>query len=133
MSALGPADIPQVRPDGWVVDLVGVLSPQEVAELERLGNAVNQRDGAALAVLAVQSTAGLDRRVLATRVFNRWGLGDQGRDKSVLIFVAIDERAAEIVLGSGIHSDAEVAKRDQILENKMVPRFRRMEPNLGIL
>jgi len=70
---IGPADIPQVRPDGWVVDLVGVLSPQEVAELERLGNAVNERDGAALAVLTVQSTAGLDRRVLASRAFDRWG------------------------------------------------------------
>jgi len=61
------------------------------------------------------------------------GLGDQGRDKGVLIFVATDEHIVEVVLGSGIHSDAELAKRDQILENKMVPRFRRMEPNLGIL
>ena len=50
-----------------------------------------------------------------------------------LIFVAIGDRAAEIVLGDGIDSDAEVEKSDRIMQGHMVPLFRSGDNAVAIL
>lgn len=121
---LGSDAIPGVKPDGWVFDLSGLLSAEDVAQLERLGDAVHAKEGAELVVVTVDTTGGAEPRRLATGIFNRWQLGEAGRDNGLLIFVAIGDRAAEIVLGDGIDSDAEVAKSDRIMEQELVPRFR---------
>lgn len=121
---LGPREIPSARPAGWVVDLAGLLSAEDIASLERLGDAVHARDGAALAIVTIDSTYGTQPRYLATQTANRWGLGDPERDNGLLILVAIKDRAAEIALGDGIDSPAEVAKADRIMKEEMVARFR---------
>jgi uncharacterized protein len=125
---LGAAGIPEAKPLGWVADVAGLLSAEDVAELERLGETVFSRDRADLVVLTVDSTRGADPRSLATATFNRWRLGDPDRKNGILIFVAIDDRAAEILLGDGIDGAAEVAKSDRIMQEVMVPRFRAGEP-----
>lgn len=124
-AALDPAAILSPRPQGWVVDLAHVLSADDQAALNRLGDAVHARDGAEMAVVTVPTTAGAEHRQFATRLFNRWGIGDRQRDNGLLIFVAVDDHAAEIILGDGIDSDAEVAASDRIMQREMVPLFRR--------
>ena len=132
-AALDPAGILSPRPDGWVVDLARVLSADDVAELNRLGDAVHARSGAELAVVTVPTTAGAEHRDFATRLFNRWGIGDRQRNNGLLIVVAVQDRAAEIILGSGIDSDAQVAMSDRVMQGEMVPRFRRGENAQAIL
>jgi uncharacterized protein len=106
------------------VDLARVLSADEVAELNRLGDAVHTHDGAEMAIVVVPTIGGGDHRDFATRLFNHWQIGDRARDNGLLIFVAVGDRAAEIILGNGIDSDAEVAKSDRVMQGEMVPRFR---------
>ncbi len=132
-AAADPAALLSPRPRGWVVDQAGLLTPENVSELNRIGDAVHARDGAALAVLTVDTANGADPRSFATQVFNRWELGDRRRDNGLLLFIAIRDRAAEIVLGDGIDSDAEVAKSDRIMRDEIVARLRRGETAAGIV
>lgn len=130
---IGTDEIPLRKPENWVVDLAGLLSAEQVAELESLGEAVHRRGGAALSVVTLDSTGGENPRQLANDVFNRWQLGDRDRDNGLLILVAIEDRAVEIVLGDGIDSDAEVAKSDFILQQRMLPHFRENRGAAAIL
>lgn len=123
-AALDPASIPSPRPAGWVVDQANVLSAVDIAEINRLGDAVHARDGAEMAVVVVSTIGGGDHRAWATRLFNRWGIGDRTRNNGLLIFVAVDDRAAEIVLGDGLDSSEGVSKSDRVMRDDMVPRFR---------
>lgn len=120
--------LPSPRDSRWVVDQAGLLSSEDREILAQLGDQVHAQQGAELAVVTVRSTHGKDHRSFATQLFNTWRLGDTQRDNGLLIFVAIDDRAAEIILGDGIDSDAEVAKSDRIMQNELVARFRRGDP-----
>lgn len=131
-AAQNPATIPAPGPQAWVVDLVGVLPPGEVTALNALGDAVHLHDGAALAVVVIDSTGGADPHQFATDLFKRWGLGRRDRDNGLLLFVALNDRAAEIILGDGIDSDAEVAASQRIMQGTIVPRFRAGEPASAI-
>jgi uncharacterized membrane protein YgcG len=85
---------------------------------------LSPRDGAEMAIVTVPTTAGAEHRDFATRLFNHWRIGHAVRNNGVLIFVAVQDRAAEIILGNGIDSDAHVAMSDRIMRDIMVPRFR---------
>lgn len=130
--SLGAAEIPPAKPEGWVVDLAELLSAEDAAEIGRLGDAVHAQGGAEMAILTVGSTRGADPRIFATATFNDWQLGSRERNNGLLIFVAIEDRAVEIVLGEGIDSDAELAKSERILRQTMMPRFRAGLPAAAI-
>lgn len=110
------------------MDQAGLLSAEDRDLLALLGDQVHTQNGAELAVVTIRSTAGQDHRRFATELFNAWRLGDAQRNNGLLLFVAIDDRAAEIILGDGIDSDAEVAKSDRIMQDELVARFRRGDP-----
>jgi uncharacterized protein len=123
-QAVTVEQIPSPRPAGWVVDLTGTLPSQTVADLNRLGDDVKARTGAELAVVVIPTTGGAEHRDFATRLFNLWGIGERGKDNGVLVFAALDDRAAEIILGNGVDDDARVRASEAIMQEVMVPRFR---------
>jgi uncharacterized protein len=128
-----PTSIPSPRPTGWVVDQTGTLDASAIATLNALGNEVHARDGAELAVVVIPTTRGRDHRRFAADLFNHWGLGDRSRHNGLLVFVAINDRAAEIVLGDGIDSDADLVRSERIMQQIMVPQFRAGKPGAAVL
>jgi uncharacterized protein len=130
--ALQVADIPTPRPSGWVTDRAGLLSADTVAALNALGDQVHGHNNAELAIVTVRSTAGREHRDFATALFNHWGIGDRARDNGVLIFVAIDDRAAELILGDGLDGPEMVEAAERIMQDEMVARFRAGDPEGAI-
>ena len=124
VGAVTVEQIPSPRPAGWVVDLTGTLPSETVASLNSLGDEVKSRTGAELAVVVIPTTGGAEPRGFATRLFNAWGIGEQSKDNGVLVFAALDDRAAEIILGNGVDDDARVRASEAIMQEVMVPRFR---------
>jgi uncharacterized membrane protein YgcG len=53
-------------------------------------------------VAVLDTTSGMPPRSFATRLFNHWGIGHAGADDGILLFVAMKDRKAEIVLGDGL-------------------------------
>lgn len=132
-GAVTVRDIPTPRPNGWVVDLTGTLPPAAIGELNRIGDRVKHELGAEMAVVVVPDTSGARSRTFAVELFNRWGIGDAGADNGLLLFVAIDDRVAEIVLGDGIDSAQEQRASEEIMDRTMLPRFRQGEPARAIV
>ncbi|MDH3717186.1 MAG: TPM domain-containing protein [Planctomycetota bacterium] len=124
-AAVDVADIRSPRPHGWTTDLTGRVPRPAQAELNKLCDELNRQHGAEMAVVVVGTIGGENHRAFATRLFNHWGIGSAQRDNGILIFAALDDRKAEIILGDGIDEAHQVRAADQIMQNQMVPRFKR--------
>ncbi len=120
-------------PDSFVADRIGLLAEDSRAELDRLAAALDSRGLGQLAVVVIATTDGVDQRQFATELFNRWGVGDAQRNDGSLILLANADRAAEIVLGTGIDNAANRSHAEQIMQTLMVPQFRQSKPDLALL
>lgn len=74
-SAQPLSQIPNPRQTygGWVVDMAGVLSPQQLAQLNQRISTLERDTGAELAVVVLQRTYDATPKEYATELFNRWG------------------------------------------------------------
>ena len=140
-------EIPSPRPNGWITDLTGTVSPEAVEHINMVCQEVNDRLNREMTVVVVPSIGTKSEggrnsahRRYATNLFNLWGVGKPGfpgmsgvyRDNGVLLFVAIDDRASEIVLGDGIDQREEIRIADQINQNVIVENFKNGDANSAI-
>lgn len=102
----------------WLLDESGKLSASTVAQVNALAGALDVSGAGQLGVLVTTTTRGHNPRDFATGVFNSWGVGHQGSNDGVLLFVAVDDRKAEIILGDGSRvatSQTDVVMRDDVV------------------
>jgi uncharacterized protein len=116
--------IPNPRPHGWTVDQTGTLDQNAIKLLNGVCESAHQSTGAEIAVVMIHSTGGENPRSFATRLFNHWGIGSATEDNGVLVFAAINDRKAEIILGDGVDQREQVNLAYDIMQNGIVPRFR---------
>lgn len=126
-------EVPRLAVNAWSVDTTRTLTPQTLAEVDQLGNALVRDGQGQLAVVVVDTTGRQPPRAFALELFNRWGLGTAGRDDGALLFIALDDRAAEIILGDGVDGPNEQARSDAIMANDVVPAFKRGSPDDAVL
>jgi uncharacterized protein len=131
-TALSPTDIVSPRPDSWVRDDAGMLGAAS-ADIDARIDAARAAKPVELAVVTVVDIGDQDPRQFATELFNHWGIGDPQRHDGVLLFIAREQRAAEIILGEGVDSDAEVAISRQIMDGVLIPHLRRGDAGGGAL
>lgn len=125
-AAAAPTDGP--RPTTAVVDDTGTLDAEETAQLERLATGVRKSAQGDIVIVLIRTTAGQPPRTFATALFNRWAIGTAARNDGLLIFAAIEDRTAEIVLGEGVDSPAQVAASERIMGEIMIPEFKAGRP-----
>jgi uncharacterized protein len=130
--AAGPATIDGPRPAGHVVDTVGLLAAEDVAAIERLAAGIEAASGGDLVVVVIRTTGGRPHRAFATDLFNRWELGSADRDDGLLIFVATDDRKAEIVLGDGVDDPLQQRASQRIMDEVLIPEFKAGRPAAGL-
>ena len=85
---------------------------------------LEQRTGAQVAVLTVDSLEGDSIEDYAVRVFQTWKLGRKGVDDGVLFVVARQERRMRIEVGYGLEDRLTDARSRQILDDIVRPHFR---------
>jgi uncharacterized protein len=130
--AVAAADVPSPRPVGWSVDLTGRVPKATLAEIDRLGNEVKAKSGEELMVVVVGTTGDVPSHAFATDLFNRWHIGREP-GKGVLVFVALDDRQLEIVVGRGLNSPSLQEATAAILKRDMVPALRQGDPGGAVL
>jgi uncharacterized protein len=117
----------------WVVDRTGALTEETLVELDQLGSEVERRGLGQLTVAVVATTEKRPSRTFATELFNRWGIGHSRRNDGVLLFVALRDRKAEIILGDGVDTPADVARSQELMRSRIVPAFKAGDANKAVL
>ena len=115
-------DVPVLT--GRVVDLAGLLTPQQVQALDARLQLLEKINSTQLVVLTVPSLEGESLEDFTMRVAESWKLGQKGIDNGVLLFIALQDRAMRIEVGYGLEATLTDAMTSRIIRNEMTPRFR---------
>ena len=112
-------------PTSRVTDLAGVLDPPSRARLENRLAALEERTGSQGAVVILPDLRGDSIEDLANRLFERWGIGRKGKDDGWLLLIAMAERRARMEVGYGLEGLIPDAVAGRILDQYLVPAFRK--------
>jgi uncharacterized protein len=130
---------PETIPDpkragsGYVSNPDAIISTAEVAELNNLIAALEETATAQIAVVIVNSIGQEDPKDFATRLFERWGIGQAGKDNGLLIFTVMDQRRTEFETGYGLEGVLPDAVCYRIGMQELVPHFREGQYGQGLL
>ena len=107
-----------------VTDLTGMLSQNDIAQLDAKLKAFETEKGSQIAVLIVPTTQPEDIAQYSIRVADAWKIGRKKQDDGVLILVAKDDRKMRIEVGRGLEGAIPDLYAKRIITEEMSPRFK---------
>jgi len=133
-EALSEIANPRTTQGSWVADPGRLLSAFEAAEINDAITALNQKNGAEMALVIVRELPpGFSAKTLATHLFNTWGVGVKGADNGVLVLFALQARRIEVETGYGAEGVLPDGKVGSILDAYAVPSFKQGDYATGLL
>jgi uncharacterized protein len=121
------------KPAARVNDYTGTLDGASKSSIEGRLAAFEQESSTQIVVAVVPSLDGEAIEDVTIRVFERWGLGQKGRNNGVLLLIAMSDRKARIEVGYGLEDRLTDALSRRILEERLFPAFRSGKYGAGIL
>jgi uncharacterized protein len=119
------ADLPIPPPPArWVTDTVGLLPPDERAQLDTKLEAYQQRTGHQVVAWIGGSIGGAPLDEWAVKTFEAWRIGRKGIDDGVALFVLAQDRLIDIEVGYGLEDRVPDAIASRIIRDVMAPRLR---------
>ncbi|MDD5300408.1 MAG: YgcG family protein [Gallionella sp.] len=115
-----------------VTDLTATLDAGQIQTLEARLAAFEAKKGAQLAVLIIPTTQPETIEQFGMRVVEAWKLGRKGVDDGALLLVAKNDRALRIEVGYGLEGVLNDATAKRIVDEIIVPHFKRGEFYPGI-
>jgi uncharacterized protein len=117
---------------GRVVDGAGLLSSDERQRIEATLKGLESKSSDQLVVVTLRSLEGLTIEDYGYRLGRAWGIGQQGTNNGVLLLVAPAERKVRIEVGRGLEGQLTDALSSLIVQNALLPAFRRGDWSGGI-
>ena len=94
-GSLGAQRLPE--PMGFVNDFAGVIDSRSSAEMEGIARALQQKTGAEIAVVTVQSIEPYGSVAeYSIELATAWGIGKEGEDTGILILLAMQEKGIPV-------------------------------------
>ncbi len=129
-----PSDdlLAKLQHHGLVNDFAGVIDPGDEILISNLVVEVQQKTTAAIAVVTLRSLEGGDVVEFAGKLFEKWGLGEKGKNNGVLLLASIDDRKLRIEVGYGLEGAINDAKAGRILDEQLIPGFKEQQYGAGL-
>ena len=86
----------------YIVDTAGMVSAEDVAQIEKIGAELRSKTKAEIVVVTVPTLGDTDIESYANELFRSWGIGDAQMNNGVLLLIAKDDRAFRIEVGYGL-------------------------------
>jgi len=96
--------VSQLNATGYVNDFAHILSPDTVAQLTNICDQLDHKAQAQVAVVSINSLDGGDVFDDSVKLYQKWGIGQKGKDRGVLILLAKEDRKYWITVGYGLES-----------------------------
>ena len=118
--------IADIQPQGYVTDLAQVINPATRQKIEMLGTELQQKTGAQIAVVTVNSLEGQTREDYAADLYKHLGVGAKKDSRGVLILIAPKDRQYKIEVGYGLEPVINDARAGDV-GREMVPDLRKSD------
>src|SRR4030095_5256850 len=119
-------------PTARVNDYAGMLDASSRLELEQKLKSFEETTSNQIVVATFPSLEGEILEDFSVRLAETWNLGKKGRDNGVLLLIFKEDRALRIETGYGLEGALPDAVSRSIIENKIIPEFRRGDFKAGI-
>jgi len=118
---------------GRVVDDAGILSDSAKDKLTAYLTEHEKQTGNQVVVATVKDLGGTDIADYGYQLGRTWGIGQKGKNNGVLIIVAPNTHNVRIEVGYGLEGDLTDAQSKLIIENVMLPAFRKGDYDGGVI
>ena len=126
------AVLPKPSQREYIVDTAGIVSAEDCAQIEKIGEELREKTKAEIVVVTVATLDGTDIESYANELFRSWGIGDAKQSNGVLLLIAKDDRKFRIEVGYGLEGEITDGRAGEILD-KMKPYFRDEKYSEGVL
>jgi uncharacterized protein len=117
---------------GQIVDNANLLSAEDRAAVDAALKELEGKSTDQLVVVTVPSLDGYEIEDYGYQLGRYWGIGQKGKDNGVLLIVAPNERKVRIEVGRGLEPIVTDLMSRIIIENAILPEFRRGNFSAGI-
>lgn len=137
IAAVAQVGIPDApNPVRFVNDFANLLTQRDVAELEDSIANLDTRESTQIVIVTVYSLDGYDIADYATKLGEKWGIGQNGKNNGVVMVVkpktAESRGEAFIATGYGVEGVLPDITCSHIINNEMIPHFRENDYGAGI-
>ena len=120
------------QPQSWVNDYAGVFSSSEVSALEQKLNEFEYRSSTQIFIVSLNDNGGYAASDLSQRIGEHWGVGQQGKDNGLLVLLDMQDNNVYISTGYGLEEYIPDAIASRIVQNEILPNFRKGDFYAGI-
>jgi uncharacterized protein len=122
-SILSAKQIPP-KSNQLVTDYINLLSSNERLQLERKLVTYDDTSSTQIAIVIENSLEGDDIFEYSYRLAETWGIGNEGKDNGILIYIAFQDRQLYIQTGYGTEGFLTDAMSKRIIDQVITPAFR---------
>ncbi len=119
--------------NGRVVDDAGILSADTRNELTALLAEHERQTGNQVVVATVPSLQGLTIEQYGYQLGRAWGIGQKKKNNGAILLVSPNTRDVRIEVGYGLEGTLTDLQSKLIIQNVILPAFRRNDFNAGVL
>lgn len=117
----------------YVQDYAQVLSAEDKRRLLSIGQELDDKTTAQLAVVTVKTLDGQPIEDYALSILREWGIGSKEKNNGALIVVAVQDRRSRIEVGYGLEELLTDGLTGRIQDQAMIPYFRKGNYAAGIV
>ena len=108
----------------YVCNPDGIVDQSNMLFLNRLAQQLEDSTLVELCVVAVESIGQADAFEFCYELFQRWGIGKEGKNTGVSLFLAVESRDIRIMTGGGIEGVLTDAVCNEIIQSTMISPLR---------
>ena len=119
------------KPSSYVSDFARVIDLTSLQRTERLCQELENKTGAQLAVVTIESLKGEPIEDFAVKLLEQWGIGKKDKSKGLLLLIAVQDRKSKIEVGYGLEPVITDGISGEILRS-LRPYFRANQYGAGL-
>ncbi|MDX2305081.1 MAG: TPM domain-containing protein [Microscillaceae bacterium] len=120
------------KPIRFVNDYVGLLSKSEIRELEMKLSDYADSTSSEVVIVIIDTLQGYSIENFSLKLARSWGIGQSDKDNGILILMAVKDRSIRIEVGLGIEAYISDEKTKEVIENEIIPYFKKGEFYIGL-
>lgn len=118
---------------GYVNDFADILSERGKEELNNICINMKRQGIAEYALLIVKKIEGGDIIGFTGEVFDKWQIGEKGKDNGLLLVVSIEDRKIRIQTGYGLEAVLTDGEVGNIIDTEILPSFKASNYEEGLI
>lgn len=111
-------------PSQYFSDYSGTINASDSARIESELATFNSATNAHFAVVILPNLQEVTIEDFAEQLFQKWGIGEKGKDNGLLLIIALEERELRFEVGYGLEPFLTDAQTGGIIRNTIAPQFK---------